>query len=354
MENKPKIGITIGDLNGIGIELILKTLIDRKILNYCTPIIYGSSRVISFHRKTLELSEFKLHPLKEGGRIDPKSVNIVNCWDNDLKLELGKEDIDLAHSTFKSIEMATTDIQSGKIDLLITAPINKDLISKVEKDFLGHTEYLTNRDGANESLMLLVSDQLRVAVATGHIALKDVSEKLSKKLILKKLRILHETLIKDFGISRPKIAVLGLNPHNGDKGLIGNEEKEFIIPAIEEARNNKLFAFGPYSSDGFFGSANVQNFDAVLAMYHDQGLTPFKAMAFDTGVNFTAGLSFIRTSPDHGPAYDLAGKNIASEQSFRSSLFLAIDLLRSRINHQDSNSNPLERKALLEGIKSDD
>lgn len=354
MKDKPRIGITIGDLNGVGVELLLKTFSDKKILNYCTPIFYGSSKAINFHRKELGLGEIKTNQLREGGKIEPKAVNIVSCWNEEVKYQLGKADEEVAKYAYQSIEQATNDVKSGKIDAVITNPINKELIAKGQKDFIGHTEYLTKKDESKESLMLLVSDNLRVAVATGHIALKDVAEKINKKLILQKLRILHNTLIQDFGIMKPKIAVFGLNPHNGDNGLMGNQEEEIIIPAIEEARRNKIYAFGPYSSDGFFGSSNVQKFDAVLAMYHDQGLTPFKALAFDTGVNFTAGLSFIRTSPDHGPAYDLAGKNEADEQSFRSSLFLAIDLIRNRKRHLEDSKNPLDRKVLMEGMKSED
>lgn len=346
-----KIGISIGDLNGIGIETIIKTFTDSRIFNFCCPIIYGSAKVINYYKTQLEIENLKLNVLQEDKKLHPKALNVVNCWEEDVKIEIGKASPENGLYPLKSIDAALTDLKSGKIEGIVTAPINKDLLNNhLAEKFVGHTEYLAQNTGGKEPLMLMVSDDLRVAVTTGHISVSEIKTKITSELIVEKLEILKQSLIKDFAISNPKIAVLGLNPHAGDNGLLGSEEQEIIIPALEKAKEKKIFAIGPFSADGYFGSDTFKKYDAVLAMYHDQGLAPFKAMAFETGVNFTAGLPIVRTSPDHGPAYNLAGKNKASEASFRSALFLAIDVIRNRYAHQIAHQNPLDRTALFKGM----
>jgi len=341
MSDKIKVGISIGDVNGIGLEIIIKTLADSKIYDYCTPIVYGHTKVASFHRRATGVSELNFHVINDPSQVQHKKPNMINCWEEDVKIEPGVVSEAGGKYAFKSLERAVFDLKEGYIDALVTAPINKDNIQSDQFNFPGHTEYLQERDGAAESLMFLVSDTLRVGVVTGHIPISKVSESITGDKIVAKLKLMNHSLQNDFWIRKPKIAVLGLNPHASDNGLIGNEEKDTIIPAIEEARNNDILAFGPYSADGFFANGTYLQFDAVLAMYHDQGLIPFKQIAFETGVNFTAGLSFVRTSPDHGTAYDIAGKNMASEISFREALFTAIHIVKHRKETLELNENPL-------------
>ncbi|MGZ3872755.1 MAG: 4-hydroxythreonine-4-phosphate dehydrogenase PdxA, partial [Mucilaginibacter sp.] len=328
MSEKIKIGISIGDVNGIGLEIIIKTLADSRIYDYCTPIVYGHTKVASFYRRTTQLEDLNFFVIGQPSesRKDQRKPNMINCWEEDVKIEPGIPNTEVGKYAFLSLERATADLIHGHIDALVTAPINKDTIQSEQFNFPGHTEYLQERDGATESLMFLVSDTLRVGVVTGHIPLAKVPESITAEKILAKLKLMDASLRNDVWIRKPKIAVLGLNPHASDNGLIGNEEQNVIIPAIENVRNNNIFAFGPYPADGFFANGTYLQFDAVLAMYHDQGLIPFKQIAFESGVNFTAGLNFVRTSPDHGTAYDIAGKNQASEISFREALFTAIHI----------------------------
>lgn len=336
-----KVGITIGDINGIGMEVIIKTFLDPRILDNITPIVYGSTRIASFYRKALEIKDFSFNKIKDANEAKENKANLVHLWEEEIQINMGESTSSAGEYAFKSIEAATNDLASGKIDVLITAPINKKNIQNENFDFPGHTEYLTNFSNADESLMLMVLENLRVGIVTNHIPLKEVSSKLSKELIIEKVALLNTSLEKDFGIKNPKIAVLGLNPHAGEEGMLGEEEKEIISPAIEEMQEKGILAFGPYPSDGFFGSSNFKKFDGVMAMYHDQGLAPFKTLVAGAGVNFTAGLPIVRTSPDHGTAYDIAGKNKASEESFRNALFTAIDVFRNRKLHKELHANPL-------------
>lgn len=338
----PRVGITTGDLNGIGMEVIIKTFLDNRVLSTCTPIVYGNVKASSFHRKALKINDFSFNIINNAEEASIKKPNLINCWNEEVDLELGKASGKTGRLAFLSIEAAAKDLASGKIDVIVTCPVDKKTIQNPDFNFVGHTEYFTHLSNVQESLMLLVADELRVGVVTGHVPLKDVSAALTKNLILEKLRILNQSLIRDFNISKPKIAVLGLNPHAGDNGLIGDEEKTIIEPAVQEANSRDgILAFGPYPADGFFGSSQISQFDAVLAMYHDQGLTPFKALSFDSGVNFTAGLPIVRTSPDHGTAYDIAGQGIANENSFRQSIYLACDIFANRRFYKEINSNKL-------------
>ncbi|MDT3402924.1 4-hydroxythreonine-4-phosphate dehydrogenase PdxA [Mucilaginibacter terrae] len=342
MSEKLKIGISVGDVNGIGLEIIIKTLADTRIFDYCTPIVYGHTKVASFHRRTVQVHDLNFNVIDSAANAHHKKANLINCWEEDVKIELGSVTEAGGKYAFKSLQRATDDLLAGNIDALVTAPINKDNIQNEEFTFPGHTEYLQERDGAGEVLMFLVSETLRVGVVTGHIPVSQVAQSITTEKILAKLKLMNSSLKQDFWVRKPRIAVLGLNPHAGDNGLIGQEEKEIIIPALEEARANDILAFGPYPADGFFANGAYMQFDAVLAMYHDQGLIPFKQIAFESGVNFTAGLSFVRTSPDHGTAYDIAGKNKASEVSFREALFEAIHIVRRRRENEVLNENPLQ------------
>lgn len=340
--DKIKIGISIGDVNGIGLEIIIKTLADAAVLDYCTPIVYGHTKVASFHRRSVNVHDLNFNVIAEAAQAQHRKANIINCWEEDVKIDLGTSNEAGGKYAFISLERATNDLLSGQIDALVTAPINKDNIQSESFKFPGHTEYLQERDNAPESLMFLVSDTLRVGVVTGHIPVAQIPQAITTEKILSKLKLMDASLKKDFWIRKPKIAVLGLNPHAGDNGLIGNEEQTTIQPAIDEARAAGILALGPYPADGFFANATYHQFDAVLAMYHDQGLIPFKQIAFESGVNFTAGLSFVRTSPDHGTAYDIAGKNQASEVSFREALFTAIHIVKHRRETAELNENPLQ------------
>jgi 4-hydroxythreonine-4-phosphate dehydrogenase len=345
MSAKYKIGISIGDINGIGLEIIIKTLADSRIYDYCIPVVYGHTKVASFYRRTTQINELNFtvinRPNETHGK-DLKKPFMVNCWENDIKIEPGVSTAEGGKYSFMSLERATTDLLSGEIDALVTAPINKDNIQNEQFSFPGHTEYLQERDNATESLMFLVNDTVRVGVVTGHIPLAKVAESITQEKILSKIKLMEASLRNDFWIRKPKIAVLGLNPHAGDNGLIGAEEQTVINPAIEEARAQDMLVFGPYPADGFFANGTYLKFDGVLAMYHDQGLIPFKQIAFESGVNFTAGLNFVRTSPDHGTAYDIAGKNEASEVSFREAMFTAIHIVKNRRENLELHENPLK------------
>lgn len=341
---KLKIGITLGDMNGIGPEIILRALSDTRMAQSFTPIIYGSNRVLNFYKKSLNLGDISFQGINDADKAIAKKTNVLSVTKNELKVEPGAVTKEAGDLAFKSLKQAVDDLASNKIDVLVTAPINKKNIQNEDFQFPGHTEYLANYSNVQNALMLMCSDGLRVGVVTGHLPLKDVSEKLSKDSILDKIRAIDKCLKLDFSIGKPKIAVLGLNPHAGDDGLLGVEEKEVIIPAINAAKEEGIFAIGPYPADGFFASSNWKNFDAILAMYHDQGLIPFKSLAGDDGVNYTAGLPIVRTSPAHGTAYDIAGKGIASAQSFRQALYLANDIYKMRKENRALTANALPVK----------
>ena len=343
------IGITHGDINGVGYEVILKTLADSRMLETFIPVIYGSHKVAAYHRKNLDLQGFNLNVINSLEEVNPKRVNIINCVDDDIKVDLGVSTTDAGKAALAALERATEDLRSGGLQALVTAPINKKNIQSANFKFPGHTEYLEEKFGTGTpALMMLINDVMRVAVVTGHIPVSRISTELTEKLIVDKLIVFNESLKKDFSIGRPRIAVLGLNPHAGDNGVIGDEEQTVIIPAMKKAESKGILCVGPYPSDGFFGSGNFDKFDGVLAMYHDQGLIPFKTVSMDTGVNFTAGLSMIRTSPDHGTAYDIVGKNLASEESFRQALYLAYDVYQSRKWNDEIKANPLKTEQRVE------
>lgn len=349
---KIKVGITQGDINGIGYEVIIKTLVDQKINDFCIPIVYGSSKVAAYHRKALNIDNFNLNVINSASEANPKRSNIINCIDDEVKVELSKQTEEAGTAAFLALERATDDLEKGLIDVLVTAPINKKNIQSDKFKFPGHTEYLEVKFGkGKKGLMLMVNDVLRVAVVTGHVPLKDVYKYITEDNIIDKLKSLNESLITDFGLVRPRIAVLGLNPHAGDNGVLGAEEQNVIIPAIKKANSMGIMSFGPYPADGFFGAGSFKTFDAVLAMYHDQGLAPFKSIAMDSGVNFTAGLPVVRTSPAHGTAYDKAGIGKASEDSFRNALYLACDVFKSRLHYAEMCKNPLHKQEVeISGI----
>ncbi len=328
--DKPRIGITLGDINGIGPEVVIKALADTRLLNLITPIIYGSSRAISFYRKHFNLEEFNYSQVKAKGQILTKSVNIVNCWEEVIEINPGLPSKETGRAALLSLKKAVEELKEGFLDAIVTAPIDKNTIHGSEFPFKGHTEYLTQEFNATESLMLMVGEDLKVGLVTEHIALKDVANHITKERLELKIRLLEYSLKKDFGIIKPKIAVLGLNPHASDNGLIGGEENNLIKPVIEDLKTKGKLIFGPYPADGFFGSGQHKKFDATLAMYHDQGLVPFKYIAFSTGVNYTAGLPIVRTSPDHGTAYSIAGKNVADENSMRQAIYLAAEIVKNR------------------------
>ena len=338
---KIKVGITHGDFNGISYEIIIKTLLDNRLLELFTPVIYGSSKIASYYRKTLNYHDINFNLVKKAEYANPKRTNIINCYDQEVKIEIGKQSNIAGELAFLALEKAIEDLNKNTIDVLVTAPINKKNIQSEKFNFFGHTDYLANKYNTNDHLMIMVSDKLRIGILTGHIPVKEIANTISEDMILNKIRIMNKSLKMDFGIRKPKIAVLGLNPHAGDNGLIGTEEIEIISPAIQQATNEKILAFGPYPADGFFGSTNYTSFDGILAMYHDQGMLPFKTFAFDSGINFTAGLPIIRTSPAHGTAFDIAGKNIASPNSFRQAIYTAIDIHKNRNQFAELNKNPL-------------
>ncbi|MCO4805990.1 MAG: 4-hydroxythreonine-4-phosphate dehydrogenase PdxA [Flavobacteriales bacterium] len=339
---KIRVAISCGDINGIGLEVALKTLSDSRVYEHCVPVIYASAKTVNFHMKTIGVEGFSFKECKTADEIDANKINVVNTWSDDAFVNFGQLTEDGGKYAFKSLQAAVEDIASNKMDVLITAPINKENIQSADFNFPGHTEYLANYANEDNPLMILAHDQLRVALVSGHMALKDVSSSLSADRIVTKAQVFARSLTQDFGINRPKIAILGLNPHNGDGGLMGEEEKEIIRPAIAQLTQEGILAFGPFPADGFFGSSQRSNFDGVLAMYHDQGLAPFKALSFDGGVNFTAGLPIVRTSPDHGTAFDIAGKGEADPTSFRNAIFLAMDIYNTRKSQRALESSALQ------------
>jgi 4-hydroxythreonine-4-phosphate dehydrogenase len=341
-EDRVIVGITMGDINGVGPELIVRIFSDPRMAQVCTPVIYGASKVLSFYKKALNNTEFNFTTIKSENEIVEKRTNVINCWDEELKIEPGKSSTDGGKYAFTALQHACKHLAEGFIDVVVTGPIDKKTMQQDGFRFPGHTEFLAQQFPSGEHLMVLTSEQLRVATVTGHIPVKDVSSALSSEKIISKIKAFNNTLKRDFGIGKPRIAVLGLNPHSGDNGLIGNEEQNIIMPAIKSAFEQGLTVYGPYGADGFFGSSAYKSFDGVLAMYHDQGLIPFKTLAFESGVNFTAGLPIIRTSPDHGTAYDIAGKGLASEDSLRCAIYMACDIAHRRASFDEASANPLK------------
>jgi len=342
-QSKLLIGFTCGDLNGIGIELIIKTLSDSRILDVCTPVIFASNKSINFYRKSLPDINFAYQSIKDFTRVNYKQLNLLNCWEEEVAINAGQLNETGGRYARISLEQGVHALKEGQIQGLVTAPLHKKNIQSPEFNFTGHTPYLQHAFGLNDVLMLLVAENLRVALVTEHVPVKDIAAHISKEGIVNKLRILNESLRRDFGVDKPKIAVLGLNPHAGDEGLVGNEEQTIIKPAIKEAKDKGILAFGPFSADAFFARGSYQQFDAVLAMYHDQGLIPFKSLAIGEGVNFTAGMPAVRTSPDHGTAFDIAGKGRADISSFVAATFECIDIIKRRAIYDENHSNPLRK-----------
>ena len=342
-DKKIRVAITQGDTNGVGYEVILKTFSDPAMFEICTPIVYGAPKVIAYHKKALNIdTNYSIINRAEEAR--DGRLNVLACFDEEVKIELGQPSEEAGQAAFKALDRAMADYQAGLYDVLVTAPINKATIQNPNFHFPGHTEYIETKVGnGNKALMILMNENLRVALVTTHLPIKDISKSITKEAIVEKAVIFQKSLKRDFRISNPRIAVLSLNPHAGDNGLLGSEEKEVIVPAIEELEKQGVQAFGPYAADGFFGSNTYDYFDGVLAMYHDQGLAPFKTIALDSGVNYTAGLPIIRTSPDHGTAYDIAGQGKADENSFRQAIYIAIDVFRNRLNYDEPLQNPLPK-----------
>ncbi len=345
---KVNIGISAGDINGVGLEVALKTLADERILKICTPVIYASSKVVSYHKNIAGLEDLSFQQLSSAERLKWDRINVVNCWQDNVNITIGQLSETSGKYAKISLEQATNDLKAGYIDALVTAPINKQAMSTADFNFPGHTEYLADKFDVKESLMLMVNKDLRVGLVTNHLPLRDVASAVTKEKVIAKLKLLNLSLKKDFGIDKPIIALLGLNPHASDGGVLGDEEQKIIRPVVIEAKKKGLMVMGPFSADGFFGSGQYQKVDGILAMYHDQGLIPFKALSFGEGVNFTAGLPIVRTSPDHGTAFNIAGKNEADPSSFRQALFLAIDVAKNRKKYADMHSNPIKRNVKIE------
>jgi 4-hydroxythreonine-4-phosphate dehydrogenase len=342
-QTKPVIGISCGDLNGIGIELIIKTFADHRLLDHCTPVIFASNKAVNFYRKSIPEFNFNYSSTKEFNRINPKQVNLFNCWDDEVAINPGQlSDIGGKYAVL-SLQTAVGALKQKQIDGLVTAPVHKKNIQSADFNFPGHTPYLKHIFGVNDVVMMLCAGNFRVALTTEHIPVADIAKNITKEAILSKLNIIHKSLQKDFNIDKPRIAVLGLNPHAGDEGLIGTEEEAIIKPAIREAKNNNMLVVGPYSADAFFARRSYEKFDAVLAMYHDQGLIPFKSLATGEGVNYTAGLPAVRTSPDHGVAFDIAGKNKADTSSFLTAIYECIDIIHRRNFFDENRKNPLNK-----------
>jgi len=342
-EHKPIIGITCGDVNGIGPELIIKTLSDNRILEICTPVVFASNKVINFYRKSVPEINLNFMSIKELNRVNHKQINIYNCWEEEVAITPGTVNEIGGKYAVKSLVCAAQALKEGKIHGLVTAPIHKKNIQSSEFTYSGHTPYLKELFGVKDVLMFLTAENIKVGLVTEHVPVKEIAQYITRESIISKLLILQSSLQQDFGIDKPKIAVLGLNPHAGDEGLIGKEEEEIIKPAVKDAKQRNMLVIGPFSADAFFARAQYEKFDAVLAMYHDQGLIPFKSLAIGEGVNFTAGISGIRTSPDHGTAFDIAGKNQADEGSFRAAIFTCVDIINARKTFEENRKNPLKK-----------
>lgn len=340
---KPVIGISCGDINGIGLELIIKTFSDHRILEQCTPVIFASNKVINFYKKAMPDAAFNYQSTREFDKLNHKQVNIFSCWEEEIVVTPGQLTDTGGKYAILSLQSAVAALKQKQIDGLVTAPIHKKNIQSTDFNFPGHTPFLKTMFGVNDVVMMMCAGNFRVALVTEHIPVKEVAAHITKEKIVSKLQIIHKSLQRDFGIDKPKIAVLGLNPHAGDEGLIGNEEETIIRPAIKEAKNNNMLVIGPYSADAFFARRSFEKFDAVLAMYHDQGLIPFKTLATGEGINYTAGLPAVRTSPDHGVAFDIAGKDKADTSSFITAIFDCIDIINQRAAYDEGRANPLKK-----------
>lgn len=344
-QRRVRVAITQGDTNGVGYELILKTFADAEMLELCTPIVYGSPKTATYHRKALaSTTNFTL--IAKASDAQDGTLNLVSCYDEEVKVDFGMSTPEAGEAARKALERATADLKEGHVDVLVTCPINKATIKAADFPFVGHTEYLEARlgeEGANESLMIMTNEQLKVALVTTHLGIRQVADAITAERVEHKIRLLFKSLRRDFLLSAPRIAVLSLNPHNGDHGAIGTEEEEILMPVVDKLAAEGLSVFGPYAADGFFGSGNYRRFDAILAMYHDQGLAPFKTLVMGSGVNFTAGLPYVRTSPDHGTAYEIAGRGEADTTSFREAIYAAIDIFRNRKADDEARKNPLPK-----------
>ena len=339
-----KVGITIGDINGVGPEIIIKSLANDRIISMFTPIIYGSAKVMAYHKNIVENSKFSFVSCSDAEQAEHGKINVINCWQDSVHINISEATKEGGQCAYSALDAATNDLKEGKIDAMVTAPINKHAMQLADFPCVGHTEYISDRLGeADQELMFMISDKIKVGVVTTHIPIADVAASITKERVLTYIKKINDSLKLDFDLEKPTIAVLGLNPHAGDNSAIGSEDESEIRPAIESAKDSGILASGPYSADAFFTGTNYQKFDAVLAMYHDQGLIPFKSLSFGEGVNFTAGLSVVRTSPDHGTAYDIAGQNRADFTSMRRALMAAIDIVRNRQNHADMTANPLKK-----------
>jgi 4-hydroxythreonine-4-phosphate dehydrogenase len=352
---KPIVGISLGDINGIGPEIILKTFGDSRLLDICTPVVFGNNKVLNFYRKGLQEVNIVYNITKDLTKLNTKQVNVFSCWEEEVAITPGTLNDTGGKYAYLSLAAAGAALKAGQIDALVTAPIHKQNIQNANFKHTGHTPYLKELFAVKDVAMMLVAENMKLALLTEHIAIKDLAQHISKDAILSKLQIMQQSLKKDFGINKPIIAVLGLNPHAGDEGLVGKEEKEIIQPAINEAKQKGMMVYGPYSADAFFARGSYQKVDAVLALYHDQGLIPFKSLAIGEGVNFTAGIAGVRTSPDHGTAFDIAGKGIADETSFREAVYTAVDIVRMRKEITTQHSNPLKRRSaiVLKGAKDE-
>ena len=344
--NKPVIGITIGDINSIGAEIIIKTFMDARMMEFCTPVIFASNKTINFYRKLMNENNFNYQSIKDFTRLNHKQVNVYNCWEEEVQITPGVLNETGGKYAARALEVAIKCMQEGYINGLVTAPIHKNNIQSANFNYTGHTPYLRDAFNAKDVLMFMTADNMRVGLLTEHVPLADVAKYVTKENILGKIQLMRDSLVKDFGIDQPRIAVLGLNPHAGDDGLIGREEIDQIIPAIRHAKGNGILCYGPYSADAFFAREMFKQFDGVLAMYHDQGLIPFKSLASGNGINYTAGLGVVRTSPDHGTAFDIAGKNLADPDSFRQAIFTCLEILEQRERYADNTRNPLKKTEL--------
>ncbi len=343
MSHKPVIGISIGDINGIGPELVIKSFADTRIFEHCTPVVFASNKVFNFYKKSIADTPFNYQIIKDFTRIYPKQLNVFNCWEEEISVTPGTLNEIGGKYAVKSLQTAVQALKDKKIDGLVTAPIHKSNTQSEEFSFTGHTPFLKHVFGAEDVLMLMVAGEFRVGLVTEHVSVNNVAKHITRENILSKLSILQSSLIKDFGIDKPRIAILGLNPHAGDEGLIGDEEERIIKPLIKEIKHNNMIVMGPYSADAFFARRHFEKFDAVLAMYHDQGLIPFKSLALENGVNYTAGISGIRTSPDHGTAFDIAGRNKADHTSFLAAIYACIDIITKRAFYEENHRNPLKK-----------
>ncbi|MDC0571700.1 4-hydroxythreonine-4-phosphate dehydrogenase PdxA [Flavobacteriaceae bacterium] len=341
-EKKIKIGISIGDLNGIGGELIVRTFSDNRLLEFCTPVVFASTKIMSFLKKHFQ-SSISIHGINDASHAVDGKLNVVNVWKHDVNIDFGKETLEAGQHALESLKAAVASIKANEVDVLVTAPINKHNIQSEDFKFPGHTDFL-NQELEGDSLMFMVSNTLRVGLLTDHVPVGDVPQHLNETLILKKINLIHHSLEQDFALRAPKIAVLGVNPHTGDSGVIGSEDDTILRPALEKIKASGKLIYGPYAADSFFGSNNYQNFDAIVATYHDQGLIPFKTLTFGNGVNYTAGLCKVRTSPDHGTAYDIAGKGIANIDSFKEAIFVGIEIYRNRTMDAELKQNPLRKQ----------